>query len=832
MNKESLNSILKSIKTAIMTSRPAYKDFIYKKEYDKVIEIVNTTITEDWNRAELNDKTVTEFVSGEEYIVSIDSTEYKVIAQQNDDYPFNILVIDDFQMCLGIYIGNLVMDADPSAFIGKTISVKYTKHIIEEKYDIKKLPEECLPDSIDKFKKNVQKQNANVNQQLDNLNSNKDSLWNYYNTVYSKATKAQTTANTAQTTANTALTRAKVIPDMFASKDEDSYIANKLYGFDIDKTNTITHDFSCNNGGKTGMGGGSWNESVLSNTVLTKIEIKMLDKSVSNEYFLIYSDYLILKAKEIEGGDLQFKFPVLNCLLNKNYQTRILDLLYTAKTTSTGIYFQVENITDIEGNRYATSLGYKFKIAVEFIPISNIQKLNGDLVTTASSEIMGTVKANAKTEDQTLPVGIDDSGFLWTKKTDVPQPDWNQNDQTASDYIKNRIGGYETIIDPITISWDGNTEGKTVVNDQLFLVSTETPTIDQLIGGTIKLTIVENGETTSESYTITEDAVNADDNGNIVLGEFCIIIHSPGTAFNTTFEASGIYFAGMFSETQTVYVSELTTVSANGIIKIPEKYLDAATKDQVNTAQTTANTAKTTAETAQSTAETAQSTAETAQTTAETVTNAVKKVILSTVSFTFDKVTSGRDTFKYNGFNYYKISDFCPSLTDVISFDGTIENGLSYSSINTLLKANNNFVKYGLFIVATVAGTFIPDGFSVGITVPSPGLYAKYTDGNDSQTAGTGIFTIASIPTNEVAIQSTGLNLQTLINDVTKNYKVAISDGSLCITDISDNTSKKLATEDYVTNQLKSLPVDGTTITLNDQGQLTLALSNANGVSF
>lgn len=39
-------------------------------------------------------------------------------------------------------------------------------------------------------------------------------------------------------------------------------------------------------------------------------------------------------------------------------------------------------------------------------------------------------------------------------------------------------------------------------------------------------------------------------------------------------------------------------------------------------------------------------------------------------------------------------------------------------------------------------------------------------------------------------------------------------------------------TKKYVDDSIKAIPVDGTTIKFNDQGQLTLALSNANGVSF
>ena len=488
------------------------------------------------------------------------------------------------------------------------------------------------------------------------------------------------------------------------------------------------------------------------------------------------------------------------------------DDLETWRSSSKDVLTYTEQIlTDEQKAQARINIGIPEKIATEeYVNSQGFLKEHQSLTDYAK-----------KTEIPTVPTKVsafeNDSGYLtehqsltdYAKKTDVVQSDWNQNDQTTKDYIKNRIGGYEANIDPITISWDGNTEGKTVVADQLYLVSNETPTANQLIGGTIKYVIIKNGETTSENLTITEDAIGSYANENIIIGEFCVIIHSPGTVGNATFEKTGIYFAGIFGETQTIYVNELTTVSAIGIIKIPEKYLDAATKAQVATAQTTANTA---------------------QTTANTVTNAVKKVIFSTASFTFDKVTSGRDTFRYNAFSYYKISDFNVNKNDVISFYGTRENGKELSSIDV----GNNCVEYGLFIIVASPGECslnIRDHV-MSFTAPSAGLYACYENGNDTITAGTGIFTMASIPTNTVGIQSTGLNLQSSSNNLIKEYKVTIDDESLRVTNISDNASKKLATEDYVTSQFKSIPVDGTTIKFNDQGQLTLALGNANGVNF
>lgn len=66
------------------------------------------------------------------------------------------------------------------------------------------------------------------------------------------------------------------------------------------------------------------------------------------------------------------------------------------------------------------------------------------------------------------------------------QPDWNQNDPNAKNYIKNRPGGY--VIPPsVEIAWDGNTTGKETVSpfDGLTLVkiADEAPPIDEFNTG-------------------------------------------------------------------------------------------------------------------------------------------------------------------------------------------------------------------------------------------------------------------------------------------------------------------------------------------------------------
>ena len=106
----------------------------------------------------------------------------------------------------------------------------------------------------------------------------------------------------------------------------------------------------------------------------------------------------------------------------------------------------------------------------------------------------------------------------------------------------------------------------------------------------------------------------------------------------------------------------------------------------------------------------------------------------------FDKVTEGRDTFVFNAYHYYKISEFSPRREDVISFSGTRSNGDVFSNINE----GENCCEYGFFIVVYQAGQCRLSSGSIikSFNAPSAGLYACYESGNASMTAGTYNFTL------------------------------------------------------------------------------------------
>ena len=157
-------------------------------------------------------------------------------------------------------------------------------------------------------------------------------------------------------------------------------------------------------------------------------------------------------------------------------------------------------------------------------------------------------------------------------------------------------------------------------------------------------------------------------------------------------------------------------------------------------------------------------------------------VFSSVATFTFDKQTSGRDTFNFDGLNYYKISDFNPAPDDVISFTGTRESGGNGSKIIT----GSNCVGYGFFIIVASAGDCslpVTESVTGSFTAPSAGLYAQYEEGNQNMTAGTGEFTLrASTGSSYI----TGLLLKSSTTDSTKKFKITVDDsGTLKATEVT-----------------------------------------------
>ena len=142
------------------------------------------------------------------------------------------------------------------------------------------------------------------------------------------------------------------------------------------------------------------------------------------------------------------------------------------------------------------------------------------------------------------------------------QTDWNQNDTTAKDYIKNRPGGYE---ERVEITWDGDTTGrvKTTVEEMpgaWYKVSDKILTADQIIGGTI--TVIQNGA--SHSIVVTSDMIFRSDYGVGIGGSAIMISAKQGIInignYNISIPESGIYFASVSKDEISSSVSSFSNI--------------------------------------------------------------------------------------------------------------------------------------------------------------------------------------------------------------------------------------------------------------------------------
>ena len=109
-----------------------------------------------------------------------------------------------------------------------------------------------------------------------------------------------------------------------------------------------------------------------------------------------------------------------------------------------------------------------------------------------------------------------ETGSEWQKQEPTTStPDYNQNNPTASDYIKNRPGGYTVNYPALSIEWDGVIGDKVTVdvNDIKFVkVSDEIPKVEQLWGATVTVKIGD------EYQTLNLDDKDIRDFGNGIYG--------------------------------------------------------------------------------------------------------------------------------------------------------------------------------------------------------------------------------------------------------------------------------------------------------------------------
>ena len=138
------------------------------------------------------------------------------------------------------------------------------------------------------------------------------------------------------------------------------------------------------------------------------------------------------------------------------------------------------------------------------------------------------------------------------------QADWNQNDETAADYVKNRPGGYTKTTPGYEITWDGVVGDKVVVDAgemQFVKVSDRVFTAEELIGATVTVG--------GQSFTINNDTIDSQ-NGAIACEGF-LVCSAPTTIDDITIPEAGTYFAKMGEK----FTSSLSKPDSTTTVKIP-----------------------------------------------------------------------------------------------------------------------------------------------------------------------------------------------------------------------------------------------------------------------
>lgn len=161
MSKSSIKSLLQAIRALIMKSRPAYKDYLGNETVTTTTNIVSASLASvDQNfpiPSEYVNSSFTGLVAGETYTVSVNnvSNDYTATSVNNDlifigsdtyaninaeTPPTNYWFVTWTKSTNTLTIGQAA-----GTYLSKSLRLSKTMTKVVDHWDIKKLPEECLP---------------------------------------------------------------------------------------------------------------------------------------------------------------------------------------------------------------------------------------------------------------------------------------------------------------------------------------------------------------------------------------------------------------------------------------------------------------------------------------------------------------------------------------------------------------------------------------------------------------------------------------------------------------------------------------------------------------
>ncbi len=209
MRKNNLTALLTDLRALILKSRPAYRDFL-----GEVTEAKTTKILEDVVLAEnqlmlpVADAAFSGFVSGEAYRVVLNGEEESIIAKDSSEGVIlsNVEDIsnppnDAWGLMYDSEAGKMFASTS-GAFLGATISVYYDETVTTQRWSVRKLAYELLPDRL------LLALSAAANTAHKALTA-ANAAQSTANAAQSTANAAQSTADAAQSTADAAQSTAK-----------------------------------------------------------------------------------------------------------------------------------------------------------------------------------------------------------------------------------------------------------------------------------------------------------------------------------------------------------------------------------------------------------------------------------------------------------------------------------------------------------------------------------------------------------------------------------------------------------------------------------------------
>ena len=150
----------------------------------------------------------------------------------------------------------------------------------------------------------------------------------------------------------------------------------------------------------------------------------------------------------------------------------------------------------------------------------------------------------------------------------IKKPDWNQNDSTAPDYVKNRPFYQDTVFD---ITWDGNTEGLDAVEGVTFYkVSGTAPEKNDISGSEI---VFENDGV--QEVHKADDIGPMEGENYVLIGEFAVIVYAENAnVHGIIFPTIGVWFLSAGTQfTRSLKKTITKTLDAVYLPKIPVEKL-------------------------------------------------------------------------------------------------------------------------------------------------------------------------------------------------------------------------------------------------------------------